>query len=501
MVRSTDDLFAQLSDRLREISHLSKAVALLNWDQQTYMPVRAAEERARQIATLSELRHHRATAPEFIELVELLRNRTDMGPERNAIVREIWRDLEREVKVPASLVAAIAEAEGQSHTTWLQARSENSFLTAAPRLQQLLDLKREYADVIRGERTRYDALLDLYEPDARAADIAPMFAALSGRLQGLLSRIIRNIGEHGVPNPAHGSFPISQQSAFFQNVVRSMGFDFARGRLDPTVHPFCSEIGLDDVRLTTNYREDNLPAGLFGTIHEAGHGLYEQGFLEEYRHTPLAHFCSLGIHESQSLFWERCIARRRDFWSYWYPRMQRQFPEALEEVDGDDYYIYLCQVKPSLIRIHADEVTYGLHIIIRFELEQALVNGELEVSSLPECWNNSYGTYLNRVPTSDLEGVLQDTHWYSGLFGYFPTYLLGAMYAAQLAQTMEAQQPELFSGIGRGELLGLRDWLREHIHQYGRQYTAAELTERATGSELSESHLVQHLEQRYGSLF
>jgi carboxypeptidase Taq len=367
-------------------------------------------------------------------------------------------------------------------------------------LQRTFGLKRQQADALGYEQCRYDALLDEYEPEELTANVAPVLAGLRAQLVPLAAEIQQS-GRR--PNVAllHGRFPIDVQESFGRRAAAAIGFDFARGRLDVTAHPFCTQLGPNDHRITTRYDERFLNAAFFGILHEAGHGVYEQGLPPGQYGLPLGEAVSLGIHESQSRWWENFVGRSRAFWTHFYPLAQASYPEALAGVPLDEFYFAVNEVRPSLIRVEADEATYNLHILVRFELEQALLEGDLNTADLPAAWNDMYRQQLGVLPANDQVGVLQDVHWSAGLIGYFPTYALGNLYAAQFFAQAESDMPDLGEQFARGEFHTLLGWLREKIHRHGQRYSAPELIRRATGQPLSAGPLIEHLRAKLCPLY
>lgn len=487
--------------RVKELRTLGSIEWLLNWDQQTMMPKSGADNRAGQLATLAAVIHEKRTDPRFVELIQSLQSESSLSADARVNLRETWREVERAIKVPAELVRAIVTAEADTHQLWLDARKANKFAVVSSALEKLVGLKREYAQATFRRGSLYDALLDLYEPDESAANLKQLFAPVRTALTTLLQRIVDKAGPSGIPNPARGPFPTQLQKQFCEEAVRGIGFDMDCGRLDETVHPFCNGVGIRDVRLTTRFEDDDIASALMAALHEAGHGIYDQGLDPANENTPLSEALSLAIHESQSLLWEKRVGRSFEYWSHLYPKLQSTFPGALKDVKLDDYYRFINQVRPSLNRVESDEVTYGLHVIIRFELEQSLIEGAISVKELPALWNEAYQKALGITPPDDLSGILQDTHWYSGALGYFPTYLLGAMYATQLFEAYEKINPEIRLQIKRGEMGELKRWLNKSIHREGRRYTAKDLMERATGSQPSSESYLRYLNKKYGELY
>jgi carboxypeptidase Taq len=424
----------------------------------------------------------------------------DPHSDTGANIINIRRDYERRTKLPQQLVEELAKLAVLGQQTWVEARKANDFARFRPLLERTIELKRQEADAIGHDGVAYDALLDEYEPAAKTADVAQVLGRLREQLVPLAAQIAASPQRPNL-EVLKRRFPVHLQEQFGRQAAEAIGFDFQQGRLDVTDHPFCTDIGPHDVRLTTRYDENFLPGALFSTLHEAGHGLYEQGLPADRYGLPTGQAVSLGIHESQSRMWENMVGRSRPFWQHFFPQAQSAFPESLAGVPLDDFYFAINDVRPSLIRTESDEVTYNLHILIRFELELALLNGELPAADLPAAWNAKYREYLGIEPPTDADGVLQDVHWSSGAFGYFPTYSLGNLYAAQFFEQATRELGDLPAMFRRGEFLPLRDWLRTRIHTQGRRYPAAMLVERVTGSPLSHDALLRHLRGKFGPLY
>jgi carboxypeptidase Taq len=451
---------------------------------------------------LAGIIHKKQTAPEVGEwLRELADSPLAADPHSDAgtDIVNLRRDYARKTKLPQALVEEIAKLSVLGQQLWAEARKANDWPRFRPLLERMVELKRQEAAAIGYDREPYDALLDEYEPGAKTADVA---RALSGLREQLVPLVAEIAAGPRRPNTKvlKGRFPTDFQEKFGRHATESIGFDFKRGRLDVTDHPFCGGAGPNDIRLTTRY-DDSLSGALFSTLHEAGHGIYEQGLPGDHFGLPTGEAVSLGIHESQSRMWENFVGRSRPFWEYFYPQAQAMFPDALADVSLDDFYFAINDVRPSLIRTESDEVTYNLHILIRFELELALVNDELRVADLPSAWNAKYREYLGIESPTDSDGVLQDVHWSGGAIGYFPTYSLGNLYAGQLFEAAARDLGDLHAMFRRGEFVPLRDWLRTHIHSQGRRYPAAELASRLTGVPLSHDALLRHLRGKFGPLY
>ncbi len=486
-------------ERLHELADINHAQGLLSWDQETYMPPRGAAMRARALGTLAGLYHERLTAPELVALVADLKG-TELTGDAAVNVREIDRQQSRSLKLPKKLVVDLSQTESLGHEAWIEARQKSDFALFLPWLEKIVALRKEVAERVGYEGAMYNALLDEYEPYARAEQIAPIFAQLKAQLVPLVEQIAAT-GLYPARGVLDQAYPIEQQELFGRQVLADLGFDLEAGRLDLAVHPFCSGTSRDDVRLTTRYSADWLPGSLFGTIHEAGHGLYEQGLPADASGTPAGASVSLGIHESQSRLWENVVGRSKAFWTHYLPKLQALFPQQLRAVDLDAFYAAVNQVEPSLIRVEADEVTYNLHILLRFELECDLIEGQVAVAELPAAWNERMEQYLGIRPPNDGLGVLQDTHWSCGLLGYFPTYALGNLYAAQFSYQAHQDLPDLEAQIAQGALGPLKTWLNEKIHARGARATASELVEEVTGAQLSADYFIDYLWEKFGALY
>ncbi|MCI0335367.1 MAG: carboxypeptidase M32 [Planctomycetes bacterium] len=502
----TDKLQAtydKLCNHAREVALLTSTQSLLGWDERTKLPPAGGDYRAQQMSYLAGVIHKKQTAPEVGEwLAELADSSLAADPhsEAGADIVNLRRDYDRKTKLPQALVEEIAKLSVLGQQLWVEARKANDFPRFRPLLERMVELKRQEAAAIGYDKEPYDALLDEYEPGAKTADVACALAGLREQLVPLVAEIAASERRPKLSVLKRG-FPIDLQEKFGRHATESIGFDFKSGRLDVTDHPFCGGAGPHDVRLTTRYDEDFLPGALFSTLHEAGHGIYEQGLPADRYGLPTGEAVSLGIHESQSRMWENFVGRSWPFWEHFYPQAQATFRDALGTVPLDDFYFAINDVRPSLIRTESDEVTYNLHILIRFELELALVNDQLQVADLPAAWNAKYREYLGIESPTDSDGVLQDVHWSGGAIGYFPTYSLGNLYAAQLFEAAARNLGDLNALFRRGEFLSLRDWLRKHIHTQGRRYPAAELAHRVTGVPLSHDALLRHLRGKFGPLY
>jgi carboxypeptidase Taq len=490
--------FSTLLSRMQELRDLAGVIGLATWDQETYLPAKAHDARASQLATLQGLYHERLIDPRLGEL--LMKVQAAEGDEV-AMVRVLGQERDRAVRVPSRLVKELAEAQSQALATWRKARDAKDFQIFRPALEKLLALRREQADAYGfadGEE-RYDALLEGYEPGMRVKRLSPVLTQLKAKLVPLVEKLCAR------PPPANvfagKSFDVEAQWRFTVELLHAMGFDLEAGRQDKSIHPFTGGTHATDVRLTTRLSDDNPLPALFGTIHEGGHGLYEQGFSPEHFRTPLAAAPSMGIHESQSRLWENVVGRSRPFWSHFYPGLQKHFPAQLGAVSLDAFLAAVNRVEKSFIRVEADEVTYNLHIVLRYELELGMLRGELQVKDLEAAWNEKTKALLGLTPANPVQGVLQDIHWAWGELGYFPTYALGNLYSASLYASAKKQVPGLEEGIARGQLLPLRDWLRSKIHREGYRMDAEERIRHVTGHGLTDEDFISYLKTKYSSLY
>ncbi len=494
-----------LETHLAEIKALSDAAALLGWDQQTYMPSGGADGRAAQMAALSFVIHEKMTGPETERRLGAAEEAArGAGPDSDeaALVRAVRRDFDQATKLPGALVAETARVTALAHAHWADARASADWGKFAPDLEQILDLTRQIADHLGHGGERYDALLDQYEPGTTTAEVRALFEAIKPDTVALVRKIAA-LGPDAVDASILSRFYGEDvQLAFGETVIKALGYDFEHGRQDRALHPFCTSFGAGDVRITTRFDANFLPTALFGSMHETGHALYEQGLNLRYP-GALGQAASLGVHESQSRLWENLVGRSRPFWTHFYPKLQAVFPESLGGVSEADFYRAINQVAPSLIRVEADEVTYNLHILLRFEMETALLSGALSVADAPAAWNAKMEEYFGLTPPDDASGILQDVHWSEGLIGYFPTYTLGNILSVQLYQKAEADGGDglLSSQIAAGDFAPLLAWLRENVHQWGRKYLPKELVVRATSSPLDPAPYLAYLQNKFGGVY
>jgi carboxypeptidase Taq len=487
---------------LEEVVDLIAAEAILSWDQQVFMPPSGTPARAAQLATLKSLAHSKFTGNEMLDALGAARTElVDLDPDslEARLVTEIGRDIEKQMKVPKEWVAKFTRITSLAQETWQKAKAEDDFAAFAPKLDEIFGLRRDYSDFFEPYDHVYDPLLDDFEPGMKSSQLDALFDTLRKEQVELVA----TIADAGPIDDSvlHQKFPIKGQWAFGETVIKTFGFDFERGRQDKSPHPFTTSFSIDDVRITTRFQEEFLSPALFATLHEAGHAMYEQGIAPELARTPLAEGTSLGIHESQSRLWENLVGRSRPFWVHFYPRLRETFPEQLGEVDLEVFHRAVNRVEPSLIRVEADEATYNLHIMLRFELEKALLAGDLHVADLPTAWNDRFDEYLGIAPPNDSKGVLQDIHWSSGYIGYFPTYSLGNLVACQWWQVLRRELPDLDNQLERGEFEALLSWLQHNIYQHGKKFKPVELIQRITGDELSAQPYIEYLKSKFGEIY
>jgi carboxypeptidase Taq len=497
------DKLERLKELLGIVVDLQGASSVLGWDQQTYMPPGGAGARAMQLATLSRLAHERLVSDEMGSALEAAKSEVaglDPDSDEARLARRAERDFDKARKVPAEWVATFSRVTSLAHQVWEKARAESDYSRFEPHLNEIVGLRREYVDFFAPYDHVYDPLLDDFEPGMKTAQVKAVFEELRPQQVAL----VQAIEERGTPvddSVLHQRFDEQKQWDFGLEVIKAIGFDFDRGRQDRSVHPFTTSFGLGDVRITTRIDAGFLNPALFGTMHEAGHALYEQGVKPEFERTPLAEGASLAIHESQSRMWENLVGRSRAFWVAFYPRLQRVFPRQLAGVDMEAFYRAINAVKPSFIRVEADEATYNLHVMLRFELEIALMEGSLAVSDLPAAWNSKFEEFLGLTPPDDAAGVLQDVHWCGGMLGYFPTYTLGNLIACQFWARIRQDIPDLESRIEQGEFADLLAWLRENVHRHGAAFEPVELLKAVTGSGLTSEPYIRYLDDKFGQIY
>jgi carboxypeptidase Taq len=487
-----------LRELLQEIAHLNAAIALLNWDQEVFMSPGSAQARANTLASLSARHHELVIATVLQNEVTRLEGLPDgaLDARETALVREIAHDLRLAVKLPTEFVARITEATSRGQMVWQAARAANDFNQFAPVLEEIIALNREKAEYLGFTNSPYDALLDTFETGLTSSEVTKVFTPLKERLIPLLKQIAARTTAKR--SDLEGNFSKESQLQLSRDVATAMGYSFDHGRLDLSTHPFSTSFHPTDARITTRVDEQDFWVCLGASMHETGHALYEQGLPAADFGSPLGEAASTGIHESQSRSWENIIGRSKPFWEHWYPELQRRYPEPFAHINLDQFLPALNEVRPSFIRVEADEVSYNLHIILRAELERDLIEGTLNVADLPKAWNAKFKEFFGLDVPSDALGVLQDVHWSCGYFGYFPTYALGNLYSAQLWAAVRRDIPTIDTSIAKADYAPFLGWMREHIHRYGRQYRPAELLTRATGESLNPEYFTAYLQERYG---
>ena len=500
------ETYGRLVATLKEIGILESISYLLGWDEQALLPPKGTEHRANMLSLVARMHHEQFTSPRIDEMLREVEG-TDLvkDPESDAAanVREVRRAYDRATKLPASLVEEMAKTAVLGQKAWTEARAKSQFNIFEPWLGKTLDLKRKEAQCVGYAATGnpYDALLDVYEPHETSGNIQRVFNSFREQLVQLIARV-QSSGKKAPTEIVERNYPAKVQEKLARDAAAAFGFDFQAGRLDTSVHPFCQGVGPGDTRMTTRYNEGHFNDAFFGVLHETGHGLYEQGLPKaENVGLPLGESISLGIHESQSRMWENLVGRSRSFWKWYYPKAKAALPDTLKDVSEDQFYFAVNSIEPSLIRVEADEATYNLHIMLRFEIEQAMLRDEVKPRDVPAAWNERMKQYLGIVPPDDRRGCLQDIHWSGGSVGYFATYSLGNLYAAQFFDKARQDLGDLDAMFARGEFAPLLDWLRQNIHRHGKRYTAAQLVKRVTGKELSADALMRHLSKKAQELY
>ena len=502
MAGHTNGKLQDLKDILAEVSDLSHAALLLEWDQETYMPPGGVQSRSEQLSTLLRLSHVRFTSGEVGGLLDSLEGKVDgdFDSDDASLVRVTRRDYEEARKLPPDLIAEVARAGSTARPVWEKARHDENYTLFAPYLEKNVELNRRIADALGYKERPYDALLNRTEPGMKTSELEAIFAELKEAIVPLVA----DIGRHADAvddRVLRREFDTDLQVSYALEVVKRLGYDLERGRQDISTHPFSSGFGPDDVRITTRVSREFFNECLFGSIHESGHAMYEQGMGRDIARTPLYGGASPGVHESQSRLWENLVGRGRAFWRYFYPSLQAVFHESLHNVDEETFYRAVNRSYPSLIRVEADEVTYNMHVLLRFELENEMLEGKLKVKDLPEAWNARVKSYLGVDVPNDRQGALQDIHWSFVSFGIFPGYTIGNLIGAQLMEKVRADIPDLDSQIERGEFGALLGWLRKNVHRHGRKFTPNELMERATGKPLTAMPWIAYVRKKFGALY
>ena len=497
------DAYDQFRRHISEIHDLEQISGLLGWDQQTMMPPRGAEVRAEQIGTMTRLTHERMVADDTRRLLDDAQEAVaglSAESDEASLVRVARRDIEKVRRVPTDLAVEMATASARAFPAWVEAKKRSDFDQFLPHLQRAIELRRRYAACFDDVAVPYDALLDDFEPGMTTAEVAALFTDLKAGLVPLVAWVRERAGAVD-DAPVWGVFPVEDQRRLAIEVITKFGYSPDAWRVDPAAHPFASSMAIGDIRLTTRFDERHLNQGLFATMHECGHGLYEHGVDPALERTPLARGASLGLHESQSRTWENLVRRGRPFWHHVFPLLRERFPEQFAGVDEERVYRAVNKMAPSLIRVEADEATYNLHIIMRFELEQALLDGSLSPLDLPEAWRARMAEDIGIDVPDHARGVLQDVHWADGLFGYFPTYALGSMMAAQLYERAMSDLPDLADRFAAGDFSTFREWHRERIHRHGRKFTAPQIMMRAVGQGLDAAPLLRYLRVKITDLY
>ncbi|HWQ46393.1 MAG TPA: carboxypeptidase M32 [Longilinea sp.] len=497
-----EEKFKQLKTKLAELAGIGMSMAVLGWDQQVNLPPGGAEDRGHALSTLASIAHEKGTSEEYGKLLgDLESYQKTLKPDSDEyrIIKVALRDYHKNTKISGEWVEEWAMATTLGQSAWEKAKHENNFKHFRPHLEKIVELRRQYASFFTPYTHVYDPLLDDFEPGMKTAEVKAIFDALRPRQVALLKAIAAK--PQVDDSFLHTKFPEKGQWDFGVDVITRFGYDWDRGRQDKSVHPFTQSFGIGDVRITTHVHEDRAESSLFSTMHEGGHAMYEQGIDRKYSYTPLATGASMALHESQSRMWENLVGRSKAFWKFFYPRLQAIFPTQIGNVSMDAFYKGINKVQPSLIRVEADEATYNMHVMLRLELEIALMEGSLKVKDLPDAWNTKMKEYLGVVPPNDSLGVLQDVHWSGGMIGYFPTYALGNLISAQLWEKINKDIPRLDDQISKGEFNHLLDWLRKNIHQYGAKYEPQEMVQRVTGSKIDPNPYIRYLETKFGEIY
>jgi len=497
-----EEKLMQLRELLGEVADLRAASSVLGWDQQVNMPEGGAEDRGEQIATVENILHKKATSDEIGKLLDDLekyKDQLDPDSDDARLIKVARREYDKQTRVPPAYVSEFARVSTVAQSVWEKAKAAADFEKFRPHLEKLVNLRRQYAEFFEPWDHVYDPLLDDFEPGMKTADVQEIFNKL--RLEQV--ELIRKISEKEQVEKSFLTlnYPEKKQWDFGVEVISKFGYDWNHGRQDKSAHPFTTSFGLNDVRITTRFKEDYLSTAMFGTMHECGHALYEQGVDKKLNRTPLADGASMAVHESQSRMWENLIGRSRPFWKYFYPRLKEIFPSQLGNVDQDAFYKGINAVEPSLIRVEADEATYNLHIMLRLEIEIALMEGSLEVKDAPGVWNEKFKEYLGIVPPDNGQGVLQDIHWSFGGFGYFPTYALGNLVSVQIWEKMEQDLPDMDAQIEKAKFDEILGWLRDHVHAYGAKFEPQELVQKVTGSKITPEPYIRYLQSKFGEIY
>ena len=498
MIESLDFIYKQQ----KELSVFGGIAALLGWDQMTYMPKNGAKNRSEQSALISKLSHEKVISDEFWNHIENLnKNIENLSKKDKIVVERLRKDVEKLRKIPSDFVERLSKTTTIAYTSWQEAREKANFKIFLPHLESIVGLEKEYCGYINLPGPSYNSLLDDYEEGMTVDILKKEFETLKPQIINILEKI-KSTKTFEKQSKLNLKFSVEKQKKICNTLFEKLNLPKNKSRIDVSTHPFTTSLGYNDVRITTNFEHPNPMFSLFSTIHEGGHALYELGFpQDEYKYTVISDSSSLGMHESQSRFWENMIARNKHFWSYFFPIFKKNDSQQLNGIDLDHWYKYVNQVTPSFIRVEADELTYGLHVILRFELEVSLFEEEISVKELPSFWNEKMNEMLGIMPPSDKEGVLQDMHWSSGSFGYFPTYLIGTVYASQFFKKLSEENPNIFYEIEKGEYKNILSWLRDNIHRLGRLMTSDEIVKKVCGEGLNSKVFVNYLKDKYYSLY
>ncbi len=491
-----------LKEKLAELADLHATSAVLGWDQLVNMPEGAAVDRGEQIATIEKIQHIKSTSDELGQLLDDLAGYTkglDPDSDDVRLVRVAKRNFDKQAKVPTEYVTEIARESTVAQSVWEKAKSVSDFAMFQPNLERLVELRRQYADFFKPWSHVYDPLLDDFEPGMKTSEVQEIFNTIRPKQVELIKAISEK--EKVDRSFLYLDFPEKKQWEFGEEVITKFGYDWEHGRQDKSAHPFTTSFGINDVRITTRVKENYLPTAMFGTFHECGHALYEMGVAENLNRSPLADGASMAVHESQSRMWENLIGRSKQFWNHFYPRLQELFPSQLGNVSLEKFYRGINAVEPSLIRVEADEATYNLHIMLRLELEIALMEGSMAVKDAPDAWNQKFKEYLGIVPPNDAEGILQDVHWSFGGFGYFPTYALGNLVSAQLWEKMSEEIKDVEDKLEKGEFNVILAWLRKNVHVHGAKYKPQELVQKITGSKITPEPYIKYLNSKFGEIY
>ncbi|TFG09058.1 MAG: carboxypeptidase M32 [Promethearchaeota archaeon] len=490
----------KLKEHFNEINKLKNIRALLNWDQQTYMPIESNRIRSEQIALIQGLIHEKLISNKTKRLLEHSNKVNNLTLVDLAFIREARREYKIAIKVPNRLMRRMAKAASLGQQAWEKSKINNDFHAFKPYLKKIMEIKREHAKKLNIGPSLYDSLIELYEPGTSSNWLTNIFNKLKMDILEILHKL-KSSTEPPDESILRKYYPLHKQINFISEVLQKIGFDYKIGRLDKSMHPFTSNISSMDTRITTNLKDNYLPSGIFGALHEFGHAIYDMNFMREIKDTILADGSSFGFHESQSQMWEYIIGHGKFFWDYWYPTLKNYFPKNLAEYPEEQFYRSINRVRPSLIRVDADEITFNLHIILRFEIEKKIINDNYPVSELPELWNEKMEELLGIIPPNDSKGILQDVHWSEGIFGYFPSYILGNLYAAQIYLNGLKKNPQINDEIKQGQFANLSSYLKDNVYRYGKIYRSEDLITKITGESLNPAYFIKYLRDKYSQIY